>query len=295
MRAAPKVLLLGASGQLGTALRASFADYDVFAPDRAAADFLEPESLREVVRAARPHLILNAAAYTAVDRAESEREAAELVNHHAVRVLGEEAERAGAIVVHYSTDYVFDGAKADPWTETDAASPLNVYGASKLAGERALAAACSRHIILRTSWVYAATGSNFLRTMLRLGREREVLRVVDDQYGAPTSAAALASATRTVTDRVMGERPSDQWPGVYHASCGSRTSWCGFAQAILARAAVQDGQPVARVEAITSAEYPTAARRPRNSVLSNEELFRTFGVCLPSWEQALDAVFEELP
>ena len=285
-----RVLLLGANGQVGAELASHFADTDLLALDRAGADLSRPESLRAVVRAARPDLILNAAAYTTVDRAESEPELADRVNHLSPGVLAEEAEQLGAVLLHYSTDYVFDGTKTTPYVETDEPNPLNVYGATKLAGERAVAAACSRHMILRTSWVYGHRGHNFLLTMLRLGRERDVLRVVDDQYGAPTSAAALAAATRAVFDRVASGE-IENWVGTYHATCGGNTSWAGFARAIFKEGS--DGSP--RVEPIPTALYPTPAKRPRHSGLSGEKLRRTFGVELPPWEQAMKATLAALP
>ncbi len=286
-----RVLLLGANGQVGFELASRFADRSLVALDRAGADLSRPESLREVVRAARPDLILNAAAYTAVDRAETEPELADRVNHLAPAVLAEEAERLGALLLHYSTDYVFDGSKTTPWVETDEPAPLNVYGATKLAGERAIAARCRRHVILRTSWVYSPRGHNFLLTMLRLGREREVLRVVDDQHGAPTTAGSLAEATRLVADRVLAD-PEGGWSGVYHATCAGSTTWCGFAQEIFRTSPVGAGTSRARVEAIRSEDYPVPARRPKNSLLSNGKLLAQLGVGLPPWETALYAILD---
>ncbi len=288
---APRILLLGANGQVGWELARLFAGENLRALDRAGADLSRPESLRAVVRAHRPQIILNAAAYTAVDRAESEPELADSVNHLAPGVLAEEAERLGALLVHYSTDYVFDGTKTAPYVETDEPNPLSVYGATKLAGERAVARACARHLILRTSWVYSHRGHNFLLTMLRLGREREVIRVVDDQHGAPTSAAALAEATRAVVARVLAGTAVGNWPGIYHATCAGETTWAGFARAILAEAARRDPGPGswARVEAIRTDEYPTPAKRPARSRLSCNALCGTFQVSLPQWESALHA------
>ena len=216
------------------------------------------------------------------------------MNHQAPRVLAEEAERAGALLVHYSTDYVFDGSKREPWVETDATGPLNVYGASKLAGERAILAACSRSIILRTSWLYAAHGHNFLRTMLRLGAERSELRVVNDQRGAPTSAGALAELTRKVVEQAAAGG-SEEWAGVYHATCGGSTTWHGFAEAIFE---LESARPPAhgwpRVEGIPSSEYPTPAARPANSILSNRKLLARFGAGLPAWQDALHDVLKQL-
>ncbi len=288
------VLLLGASGQLGTELARSFAASTLVALNRQSADLSRPESLRAIVREIQPQLILNAAAYTAVDRAESEPELADVVNHQAPRVLAEEAERLSATLVHYSTDYVFDGTKQSPWVETDPTAPLNTYGRSKRAGEDAIASACRRHIILRTSWVYADHGSNFLRTMLRLGAERSELRIVDDQWGAPTTARALAEATYAIT-RIINNRNLEQpetWAGIYHATCGGKTTWRGFAEAIFELESKRRPAFVApRVEGIASADYPTPAQRPRNSVLSNEKLRAHFGVQFPSWHTSLQDLF----
>jgi dTDP-4-dehydrorhamnose reductase len=290
------VLLLGATGQVGTELTKAFSDHALVALDRKGTDLSQPESLRAVVSDARPWLILNAGAYTAVDRAETEPELADRVNHQAVKVLAEEAQRAGALLVHYSTDYVFDGAKSSPWVEADTPAPLNVYGKTKLAGERAIAAACERYLILRTSWVYGPHGNNFFRTMLRLGRERDLLRVVDDQFGAPTSSIALAQATRAVVDRIVDcieqeeSAAQDAWAGIYHATCREHTSWFGFAQAIFAAAAADGTYTAPRLEAIASESYATPAKRPRNSALDCRKLEDRFGVRLPRWQDALEAV-----
>jgi dTDP-4-dehydrorhamnose reductase len=296
------VLLLGATGQLGAELARAFHDRNLQALDRQMADFAHPESLRGVVRNMRPALIVNAAAYTAVDRAESEPAMADIVNHQSPRVLAEEAERAGALLIHYSTDYVFDGKKSEPWVETDLPAPLNVYGATKLAGEQAIAKSCRHYLILRTSWVYGPHGSNFLRTMLRLGLERPVLKVVNDQWGAPTSSAALANATRSIVDRLdvtarsrQGEDVlPGQWAGVYHVTCAGKTNWCAFAEAIFDAAAKVGFFSRPQVCGIPGVAYPTAARRPLNSVLSNQKVLDTFGVQMPHWERDLEAVFEEL-
>ena len=288
-----RVLLLGASGQVGGELARHFSDMELTVPGRVVADLGQPESLRLLVRQVKPEIILNAAAYTAVDRAELEPELADCVNHLAPAVLAEEAERAGALLVHYSTDYVFDGSKATPWLEADAPAPLNVYGASKLAGEQAIMAACSKHLILRTSWVYGFTGHNFLKTMLRMGREREVLRVVDDQQGAPTTASALATATREIADCLQGDAAGN-WSGVYHATCAGATTWYGFAKAIFAEAARLDHRAWPQVEPIATELFPTPAKRPRNSVLSNDKLHKRFGVQLPEWEPELDLTLKQL-
>ena len=273
-----RILLTGRNGQVGWELLKALAPLgEIVAPDRARLDLRDPARTREAVRGANPDVIVNAAAYTAVDHAESEREAAFALNAAAPGVLAEEAKRSGALLVHYSTDYVFDGSKPAPYVEEDEPNPINVYGASKLAGERAIAAAGCRHLILRTSWVYGPRGSNFMLTMLRLARERPELRVVDDQVGAPTSSLAIARATAQLL------RPGAH--GTYHLSAAGRTSWCGFARAILARAGI-----ATPVTAIRSEDYPTPARRPRNSRLNCTRLRADFGLALAPWEEQLAEV-----
>jgi dTDP-4-dehydrorhamnose reductase len=280
-------------------LQRSFADAgEIISRDRDTVDLAAPGQVRAMVRDAAPDVILNAAAYTAVDRAESEPEAAMAVNALASGILVEEALRAGALLVHYSTDYVFDGSKASPWVETDKPNPLNVYGASKLAGEEAIQQVGGKYLIFRTSWVYGPHGQNFLLTMLRLGRERESLQIVDDQFGAPTSSIELADATRAIVSGVLAGQfgaPSS-WVGLYHMTCAGSVSWCGFARAIFARAdTLLHGKVSAvAVRPIASAEYVTPAKRPRNSLLSNEKLHTRFGAQLAPWEAALDTVFLRL-
>jgi dTDP-4-dehydrorhamnose reductase len=285
----PKILLLGANGQVGTELQRSFASFgELIACDRTGADLSQPESLRELIRRLRPDIILNAAAYTAVDRAESEQELAMAINGAAPRILAEEAARTDALLVHYSTDYVFDGTKQSPWIETDATNPLNVYGASKLAGERAIQSVGGRYLIFRTSWVYGPHGKNFLFTMLRFGKERDQLRIVDDQFGAPTSSSAIAGATRCIVDKALtAQTPS----GIYHLTCSGETTWFGFAQAIFDQHLI-DRSPL--LTAIPSSEYPVPAARPRNSVLCNEKLKADFSVELPEWHAGLQQVSESL-
>ena len=230
-----RILIVGAYGQVGRELQRSFADAgEIISRDRDTVDLAVPDQVRTMVRDAAPDIILNAAAYTAVDRAESEPEAAMAVNARASGILAEEALRAGALLVHYSTDYVFDGSKAGPWVETDRPNPLNVYGASKLAGEEAIQQVGGKYLIFRTSWVYGPHGQNFLLTMLRLGRERESLQIVDDQIGAPTTSIELADATRTIVSGVLAGQfgAPASWAGLYHMTCGGSVSWCGFARAI---------------------------------------------------------------
>jgi dTDP-4-dehydrorhamnose reductase len=273
-----RILLTGANGQVGWELRRTLAPLgELEAHGRAELDLRDAGRMREAVRASNADVIVNAAAYTAVDKAESEREAAFAVNAAAPGVLAEEAKRSGALLVHYSTDYVFDGAKPAPYVEEDEPNPINVYGASKLAGERAIAASGCRYLILRTSWVYGPRGANFYLTMLRLARERPELRVVDDQVGAPTSSLAIARATAQLL------RPGAH--GLYHLSAAGRTSWCGFARAILGRAGI-----ATPVVAIRTEDYPAPARRPRNSRLDCSRLRADFGVALAPWEEGLAEV-----
>ena len=293
MIASGRVLILGAQGQLGIELQKAFQGAgEVAALGREWCDLAHPEVIRAAMEEMRPGIVLNAAAYTAVDRAESQPELAMLVNGEAPGVLAKEARKIGALLVHYSTDYVFDGSKTGPWVEDDAVNPLNEYGRSKLAGERKIALAGGQYLIFRTSWVYSPHGTNFLRTMLRLGREREHLRVVNDQIGAPTTAAALARATRAVVDQIAsGFEFADS--GIYHMTCAGATSWCGFAQEIFRRAQAPEGKSWPVVTGIPDTEYPTAAKRPKNSVLSNAKLLSRFGVELPAWEDALAETLEE--
>lgn len=284
-----KILLTGRNGQVGWELARALAPLgEIVAFDRAGLNLAEPARLASTVRELKPDIIVNPAAYTAVDRAESESEAAFAINARAPGVLAEEAKRLGALLIHYSTDYVFDGAKAAPYLEEDATNPLGVYGASKLEGERAIAASGARHWIFRTSWVYAPRGKNFLLTILRLARERKPLRVVADQFGAPTSAAMLARATAqaltTQAQAISRLDPHNAPPplGVYHMTAAGRTSWHGFACAILREFGLDNP-----VGAIPASEYPLPAKRPANSVLDNSRLAAAFRIRLPGWEDGL--------
>jgi dTDP-4-dehydrorhamnose reductase len=284
------ILLLGGTGQLGRALIRALTPLDaVRAPMRAEADLADPDRLRALVRGARPRIVVNAAAYTDVERAEDEPAIAHAINGVAPGVLAEEAARAGALLVHYSTDYVFDGAKPAPYVESDAVAPLNAYGASKLAGERAIAAAGGSHLILRTSWVYAAEGRNFLNAILRQARAGKPLRVVADARGAPTWAGALADATAAILARGPGPAP-----GVYHLSAAGETTWHGFAARILARLAARDPAfPRVAVEPQSSAALGLKAKRPANSMLDNARVRAAFGVALASWEDQLESCLDE--
>jgi dTDP-4-dehydrorhamnose reductase len=282
-----RILITGKNGQVGSELsRLYHPRADVVSVGRAECDLSSEHSIRDLVRRVEPTVIVNAGAYTAVDQAEVERELCYAVNADAPRVLAEEAARLGALLVHYSTDYVFNGEKPQPYLESDPISPVSVYGASKEAGEVAIAETGSRYLVLRTSWVYSAQGKNFLRTMLRLGAERSELRVVDDQVGAPTSAAAITAATAKLVEQ-YGAPGATLPAGIYHMTAGGSTSWCGFARAIF-DAGVLSVPP--RVQAIPSSAYPTPAKRPANSVLSNEKFAHAFGFRLPPWQQQLQDV-----
>ena len=278
-----KILLTGREGQVGWELQRSLAALgDVVATNRHELDLRDSTAIRRTVREAKPDIIVNAAAYTAVDNAESERDIAAQVNGVVPGILAEEAKRLGALLVHYSTDYVFDGSKKSPYKEEDAPNPLSVYGRSKLEGEQAIAASKCRHLIFRTSWVYAPRGRNFLLAILKAAREKPELRVVDDQFGAPTSSAAIAEATARVL-RAGGPE------GLYHMSASGRTTWFNFAQAILHKAAI-----ATPVVPIRSDQYPAEAKRPRNSVLDNARLKQAFGVSLPGWESQLEQVMGQV-
>ncbi|MGO9318315.1 MAG: dTDP-4-dehydrorhamnose reductase [Terracidiphilus sp.] len=297
MSGPPRVLIIGNAGQVGFELQHSFQGCgEIIGVDRESLDLAQADQVRELARRVEPEIILNAAAYTAVDRAESEPELAMAINAEAPRILAEEALRTNALLVHYSTDYVFDGAKQDPWTEQDTPAPLNVYGASKLAGEEAIRQVGGRVLIFRTSWVYSPHGSNFLLTMLRLARQRDSISVVDDQIGSPTTSIELARATHAIVDGVIAGQfgAMEDWAGLYHMTCSGSTSWYGFAQAIFARAEKVLDVKIPQVTQISSQDYPTPAKRPCNSVLSNAKLEQRFGVRLAPWEAALDVVLNAL-
>jgi dTDP-4-dehydrorhamnose reductase len=288
-----RVLLLGAGGQLGMQLarRLSCApdgEVELTALTRAELDFTDADALRAAIRDREPEIVINAAAHTAVDKAEQERELARLVNAGAPGVIAAEMARTNGWLIHYSTDYVFDGSGTQPWLETDATGPLSVYGQTKLDGELAIAATGCRHVVLRTSWVYAAEGRNFLHTMLRLGRERDQLKIVDDQIGAPTSAEAITEATLIVLRQLATSSGDIEASGVYHLTCAGATSWCGFARAIFAAFAARQKPP--EVVPIPTEAYPTPAQRPRNSRLNCDKFAARFGFLMPRWEDALNEV-----
>jgi dTDP-4-dehydrorhamnose reductase len=291
-----RILLTGANGQVGWELRRTLGCLgDVVALNSKAMNLADADAVRQKVREIAPHIIVNPAAYTAVDKAESEPDMAYAINASAPGILAEEASTSGALLVHYSTDYVFNGSGATPWGEDDTCDPLNVYGATKLAGERAIQAAGCRHLIFRTSWVYGARGSNFLLTMRRLMRERPELRIVADQVGAPTWCRDLAEATAQALSQISSlTHDPDQgavW-GVYHMTNGGETSWHGFAQAIQALDASGEIQVLARLLPIPSSDYPTPAKRPLNSRLNNRKLEQVFRLRLRDWRTALALCLE---
>ncbi len=293
------ILVTGRNGQVGWELVRTLQPVgEVIAWGRGDVDLADAAALRAAVAALRPDVIVNAAAYTAVDRAEGEGGLAQQINGIAPGVLAAEAARTGALLLHYSTDYVFDGRKPAPYDEDDPAAPLGAYGRSKLAGEAALRASGADHLILRTCWVYAARGGNFLRTILRLAAEREELRVVMDQRGAPTWARFIAEATAQVVSAALAERRRGAFAsGVFHLAAAGETSWHGFAEALLREAARLPQAPPLRahtVHPITTAEYPLPAPRPANSCLATTRLQQRFGVHVPDWQTGLRLCLEEL-
>jgi len=292
-----KALILGSTGQVGVELQRSFAGYgEVRAYDRRQADLTHSEAVVEIIRQQQPTVVLLAAAYTAVDKAESEPELAMAVNAEAPGRLARACAESGALFVTYSTDYVFDGDKSEPWVETDAPDPLNMYGLSKLEGERRVRQAGGRHLIFRTSWVYGSHGKNFFLTMLRLGKEREELGIVADQVGGPTSSIAIAEATRAVVDRMesLSSAEAVARSGIYHMTCGGSTNWYEFARHVFSECAgrLEGRQP--RVRPLRTEDYPTPAKRPAYSVLNNEKLAQTWNVRLPAWQDAFARVKESL-
>jgi dTDP-4-dehydrorhamnose reductase len=294
-----KILLLGKNGQVGWELQRSLAPLgEVIALDRHSQDFCgdlsQLQNLAATVQAVRPDLIVNAAAHTAVDKAESEPELARTLNALAPGVLAQEAHKLGAWLVHYSTDYVFDGCGSQPWLETDTPAPLSVYGQTKLEGEQLIAAHCSRHLIFRTSWVYAARGGNFAKTMLRLAQERERLTVIDDQWGAPTGAELLADVTAHAIRQVMAQ---PQNAGLYHLAASGETTWNGYAKHVIAQAGRTQStiKIIANeVAPVPTSAFPTPARRPHNSRLNTGKLQSTFGLTLPAWQQGVDRMLAEI-
>lgn len=280
-----RILISGHTGQVARELQLALSEHELISLDRHAFDLAQPTSLRRTILRERPDLLINAAAHTAVDQAEQEQTLVFAINAEAPGVMAVACAELGIPLIHYSTDYVFDGSRAGPYSEDDTPNPLSVYGSSKLAGERAIADSDCDHLILRTSWVYSRHGRNFLLTMQRLLQEREQLNVVADQIGAPTWAGSIAGATAELID--AWQQGNRQW-GTYHLTNRGETSWFGFAQAIGDRLRAS-GKPCAKLQPIPTSDYPTPARRPLNSRLDCSKLERNWNVRLPDWQTALDA------
>ena len=283
-----KILLLGKNGQVGRELAIALARVgELTALGRQDLDLADSGSIREQIRRLRPDVIVNAAAYTAVDKAESEPDLAMAVNGIAPGIMAEEAARLNALLVHYSTDYVFDGTKHSPYTEQDAPNPLNVYGRSKLAGEQVICANALRFLVFRTTWVYDAQGKNFLNTIKRIGAQRAELTIVDDQIGAPTWSREIAQATAHAIALYLADPDAKRINGIYHLTAQGQTSWFGFAQAAAEYGLFAGFAHPPALRAIGSAEFPTPAKRPMYSVLSNARLLKQFGIQLPDWKISL--------
>jgi len=289
----PRLLLIGKIGQVGWELRRTLAPMaQVTCVDFPEIDLTSGDSVRQWVRDAKPQVIINAAAYTAVDKAETEPDRAMQINGLAPGILAEEAKKAGALLVHYSTDYIFDGSKTDPYVESDPPNPLGSYGRSKLAGDNAVLAAGGSHLIFRLCWVYGARGQNFMLTMMRLARERDKLRVVSDQIGCPTWSRMIAETTTLALKQTLAAPDPAAYTGVYHLASSGVTSWHGFAEAIINLMPVAE-KKCASVEAISTADYPTPTKRPAYSVLNCDKLEDTFNLRLPHWEDSLKQVVEK--
>jgi len=287
-----KILLLGKNGQVGWELQRTLAPLgNVMALDQEELDLVRVGDVRSIVQELKPDIIVNAAAYTAVDKAESEPDLAMAINGDAPGVLAEEAKKLGALLVHYSTDYVFDGTKDTPYTEEDVPNPLNVYGKTKLAGEQAIEAVDGNHLIFRTSWVYGTRGQNFFLTMLRLAREREEIRVVDDQIGAPTWCRMIAESTALILAQGINREEGlngyfEERKGIYHMTAGGQTSWYGFAERIF-KSIPDSDRKLKQLIPIVSREYPTAAIRPMSSILDNKNVEETYGIKICNWNRFL--------
>lgn len=290
----PEILLLGGNGQVGWELSRSLSTVgNVYTVTRRECDISDLTAVRALVRSTQPSIIVNATAYTAVDKAESESEQARLINADVPELLAAEAKASGALLIDYSTDYVFDGRKSGAYIESDAKGPLGVYGQTKLDGLRAIESSGCRHLVFRVSWVYAARGNNFLRTILRLAREREQLSVVADQFGAPTSAELIADVTAQCLTLLRNGKGAE---GIYHLAPAGETTWHGFASAIVREAqaaGITLKLSAENIRAITTAEYLTAAKRPANSRLDTNKIRTTFGIALPTWESALPRIIRE--
>ncbi len=293
-----RILLTGKNGQVGFELQRALAPLgQVRAVDQAECDLADQKALRDLVREVQPDIIVHPAAYTAVDKAESEPETAFAINSVAPAILGEEAAKIGALVVHYCTDYVFDGAKQAFYNEDDIPNPQSVYGKSKLAGEQALRKCTAKHLVFRTSWVFGAQGNNFAKTMLKLAAERESLTVVADQFGAPTSAALIADVTAQILGQYQRARDNEFPFGLYHLVAAGVTTWCDFAKTVI-EAAHRTGKPLRlkpeNIRPITTAEYPLPAPRPANSRMATHKLRETFGLHLPPWQEGLNHVLQQI-
>jgi dTDP-4-dehydrorhamnose reductase len=294
-----RFLITGCNGQVGFELQRSLAPMgEVVALDRQAMNLADPDSIRQAIQTYRPDVIVNPAAYTAVDKAESDRETAHAVNGVAPGIIGVEAAKIGALVIHYSTDYVYDGSKVGPYLETDATHPLGVYGQTKLAGELALAESGAKHLIFRTSWVFGTHGANFLKTILRLASERDELKIVADQFGAPTSAGLIAEVTSQVLGSYGSESERDTFPlGTYHLAAAGTTSWHEYARYVVRQATAAGLNLRATPETIhpiPAAAYPMPASRPMNSTLDTRRLRNRFNLDLPPWQTGVNAVLQAL-
>jgi dTDP-4-dehydrorhamnose reductase len=290
----PSILLIGKIGQVGWELRRTLAPMArITCVDFPDIDLTSGDSIRQWVRDTHPRIIVNSAAYTAVDKAESDLDRAMKINGVAPGILAEEAKKLGALLVHYSTDYVFDGTKTEPYVETDAPNPLGAYGRTKLAGDEAVQAVGGAHLIFRLCWVYGARGQNFMLTMMRLAREREKLRVVSDQVGCPTWSRMIAETTALALKQAVAARDFVELTGTYHLASSGVTSWHGFAQSIV-NLMPAEARKCSVIEAITTPEYPTPAKRPAYSVLNCDKLQRAFGLRLPHWEESLKQVVESI-
>ncbi len=293
-----KILLTGTSGQVGWELARTLLPIGtVIELNRTQADMSDLKNLKKIIQQQQPDVIVNPAAYTAVDKAETEKDLAFLINGEAPGVLAEESKKIGALFVHYSTDYVFDGTMHEAYLEEDTTNPINTYGLSKFAGEQAIKSTGCNYLILRTSWVYASRGNNFLKTMLRLAAEREELRIVDDQIGAPTWARLIAEATAHIVRQSMLEKKVNAFSSdTYHLTSSGQTSWCGFAKAIIKSAKEEHNLTLKNknILPIATNEYPLPAKRPANSLLSTQKLEQRFGLKMPSWDNSLRLCMQEL-
>ncbi|QSJ15380.1 dTDP-4-dehydrorhamnose reductase [Nostoc sp. UHCC 0702] len=288
-----KILLTGVTGQVGWELQRTLMTVGEVIPlRRNEMDLTQPNSIRRIIQEVKPDLIVNPAAYTAVDKAESEPELVMATNGIAPGIIAESAKRIGAAMIHYSSDYVFDGTNTTPYTESDQPNPQNIYGKTKLVGEQAIAAVGIPHLILRTSWVYGLRGKNFLLTMQKLSQEREEIKVVNDQIGAPTWSRAIAEITALILSQAQQNVSSflTSKGGLYHLTASGQTSWYGFAQAIFAHDVQHSERKLQKLIAITSKDYPTAAKRPAYSLLNSDKLSNTFGLFIPDWQKALELV-----